>query len=394
MRLNTENVKSKILDIHDSKGQVVIKLMSIDIGIIGLPKSGRTTIFNALTKGEAATGRYSKEGSVPHIGTATVPEPRLTILSDMLHPKKVVFASATYIDIGASVKDIAQDKGIGGQLLTQLSNVDALLNVVRAFSNESIPHIEGSLDVGRDIANMNLELTFSDLALLERRLQKIAVSLKGAKPAERPGLLREQEIVMRIKTELEKDIPVRELDLTEEEEKVLSGYQLLSAKPLLIAVNIGEDQLPQTDSITTELDSHYSRQKCRVTAICGELEMELAQLDDSAAEELSNAYGIKESGASRIIQLSYELLGLISFFTTASSEVKAWSIQSGTDAVKAAGKIHSDMERGFIRAEVVSYNDLVKCGNFAEARKRGLLRLEGKNYKVQDGDIITFLFNV
>ncbi len=367
--------------------------MSIDIGIIGLAKSGRTAIFNALTGGEG-TGKYSQEGSAPHIGTAKVPEPRLAVLADMLHPKKVVPASATYIDVGASVKDMAKDKGIGGQLLTQLSNVEALINVVRAFSDESIPHVEGSLDVERDIANMNLELTFSDLALLERRLKRLEVSLKGAKPPERSVLLREQEIIEKIKAELEKDVPVRELVLTDEETKALSSYQLLSAKPLLVVVNIGEDQLPQAESLAAELDSRYSQQKCRVTSICGELEMELAQLDDNAAEELSAEYGIKESGADRIIKLSYELLGLISFFTTASSEVKAWSIQGNTEAVKAAGKIHSDMERGFIRAEVISYNDLVKCGSLAEARKRGLLRLEGKSYIVQDGDVITFLFNV
>ena len=367
--------------------------MSVDIGIIGLPQSGRTTIFSALTRSEG-TERYTKEGSTHHIGTAKVPEPRLTVLADMLHPQRVVPASATYIDIGASVKDMAQDKGIGGQLLTQLSNVDALINVVRAFSDDTIPHVEGSLDTERDITNMNLELTFSDLAILERRLKRLEVSLKGAKPPERSGLLREQEIIMRIKTELEKDVPVRELTLTDEETKALSSYQLLSAKPLLIVVNIGEDQLPQAESLATELESRYSRQKCRVTTICGELEMELAQLDDSAAEELRAEYGIKEPGGDRVIKLSYELLGLISFFTTASSEVKAWSIQSGTDAVKAAGKIHSDMERGFIRAEVVSYEDLVRCGSLAEARKKGVLRLEGKSYIVQDGDVITFLFNV
>ena len=368
--------------------------MSVDTGIIGLPKSGRTTIFNALTRGEADTGRYTKEGSVPHIGTAKIPESRLTVLTDMLHPKKVVPASATYIDIGASVKDMVQDKGIGGQLLAQLSNVDALINVVRAFRDESIPHVEGSLDVERDIANMNLELTFTDLALLERRLDRIELSLKGAKPPEHSGLLLEQEIITRIKTDLEKDVPVRELALTTEEAKALSGYQLLSVKPLLVVANIGEDQLAQAESLAAELNSRYSQQKCRITTICGELEMELAQLEDSAAKELRAEYGIKESGVDRIIKLSYELLGLISFFTTASSEVKAWSIQSGTEAVKAAGKIHSDMEKGFIRAEVINYDDLVKCGNLAEARKKGLLRLEGKNYIVQDGDVITFLFNV
>jgi GTP-binding protein YchF len=241
---------------------------------------------------------------------------------------------------------------------------------------------------------MNLELIFSDLALLERRLDRITTSLKGAKPPDRSVLLREQEIVMKIKAGLEKDTPVRELTLTDEEAKALSSYQLLSAKPLLIAVNIGEDQLAQAESLASELNSRYSQQKCRVITICGELEMELAQLDDKAAEELRAGYGIKESGVDHILKLSYELLGLISFFTIVSDEVKAWSIPRGTNAVKAAGKIHSDMERGFIRAEVIRYQDLVKCGSLAEARKKGLLRLEGKNYIVEDGDVITFLFNV
>ncbi len=368
--------------------------MSVDIGIIGLAKSGRTTIFNALTRSQADTRRYTQEGSAPHIGTAEVPESRLQVLADMLHPKRVVPASVTYVDIGASVKGLVQDKGIGGQLLAQLSNVDALINVVRAFSDESVPHVEGSLDIERDITNMDLELTFSDLALLERRLEKIEVSLKGAKQPERPGFLREQELLMKIKADLEKDVPIRELTLAPEESRTVANYQFLTAKPLLVVVNIGEDQIPQAESLAAELSSRYSRPKCRLITVCGELEMELAQLDDSAAEALGAEFGIKRSAVDRIIKLSYELLGLISFFTTASAEVKAWSIQSGTEAVQAAGKIHSDMERGFIRAEVISYDDLVKCGGLPEARKRGLLRLEGKNYTVQDGDVITFLFNV
>ncbi len=367
--------------------------MSVDTGIIGLAKSGRTTVFSALTRGEG-TERHTREGLATHIGIAKVPEPCLNVLADMLHPKKVVPASATYIDIGASVKGLVKDKGIGGELLNQLSNVDALINVVRAFSDESIPHVEGSLDIERDIANMNLELIFSDLALLERRLERIGVSLKGAKPPERPGLLREQELLVKIKAELEKDVPIREMALSADEERVITNFQFLTAKPLLVVVNIGEDQLPQAESLAKELNSHYSRPKCRLMTLCGKLEMELAQLDDSAADALRADFGITESGADRVIKLSYELLGLISFFTIASAEVRAWSIQSDTEAIKAAGKIHTDMERGFIRAEVISYNDLVKCGSLAEARKRGLLRLEGKNYIVQDGDVITFLFNV
>jgi len=370
-----------------------VKLMSVDIGIIGLPQSGRTTIFNALTKGEADTAYHAPEGLAPHIGIAKVPEPRLKVLADMLHPKKVVPTEVRYLDSGASVKDLVGDKGISGQLLNQLSSVDALINVVRAFTNESVPHIEGSLDVERDIATMELELSFSDLALMERRLGKIDESLKGAKQPERQGLLREQELLMKIKASLEKDVPIRELKLTADEAKAISGYQFLTAKPLLISVNIGEDQLPQTASIEEKLKAH-SRPKCGVISLCGELEMELAQLDESAAESFRAEFGITDSGLDRTIKLSYQLLGLISFFTTASDELKVWPVRSGTSAVRAAGKIHTDMEKGFIRAEVISYDDMMKCHNHAEARKKGLLRLEGKDYIVQDGDIITFLFNV
>jgi len=368
--------------------------MGVNIGIIGLAKSGRTTIFNALTKGKVDTKSYIQEGLAPHIGIARVPEPRLKTLADLLHPKRVVPAEATYIDIGASVRGLVREKPVSSQFLTQLSTVDALINVARAFSNESIPHIEGSIDVDRDIATMNLELTFSDLAIIERRLERIGISLKGAKPPERQSLLHEQEILTKIKADLEKDVPIRELKLTDDEARTINHYQFLTAKPLLIVANIGEEQLSQAGALEAELNSRYARPKCRVTTLCGELEMELAQLDNSAAEELRAEFGLKESGSNRIIKLSYELLGLISFFTIASGEVKAWSIQSGTNAHKAAGKIHSDMERGFIRAEVISYDDLVKCGSLAEARKKGLLRLEGKNYIVRDGDVITFLFNV
>jgi len=363
--------------------------MSVDIGIIGLAKSGKTTIFNALTRGKAST-----ENLTPNIGMAKVPEPRLKMLADVLHPKRVVSAEARYVDIGASVKGMAKEQTIGGELLNRLSSVDALINVVRAFTDERIPHVDGSLDVERDITTIDLELAFSDLALLERRLERINISLKGAKPLERQSFIHEQELLTRIKADLEKDIPIREQELSPDDARAIANYQFLSAKPLLIVVNIGEDQLAEAVSLEAELNSRYSRPKRRLITLCGKLEMELAQLDNSDAESFRTELGIKEPGLERTIRLSYELLGLITFFTMASDEVKAWSIQSGTNAVKAAGKIHSDMERGFIRAEVIGYNDLVKCGSLAEARKKGLLRLEGKNYIVQDGDVITFLFNV
>jgi len=368
--------------------------MSVDIGIIGLAKSGKTTVSNALTKGKADTGSYTTESVTPHIGITKVPEPRLKTLADMLQPKRVVPAEVRYIDIGASVKSLVKDKGIGGEMLNQLSNADALINVVRAFTDERIPHVEGSLDVERDIATMNLELVFSDLAIMERRLERIETSLKGAKAPERQAFLQEQETLMKFKADLEKDIPIRELKLTTSEAKTIANYQFLTAKPLLIVVNIGEDQLPEAESLEAELNSRYAQEKCRVITLCGKLEMELSQLENSEAEEFRTDFGLKESGLDRVIKLSYELLGLIAFFTTVSSEVKAWSIQNGTSALKAAGKIHTDIERGFIRAEVISYDDLVKCGNLSEARKKGLLRLEGKDYIVQDGDVITFLFNV
>ncbi|MFH1382379.1 MAG: redox-regulated ATPase YchF [Chloroflexota bacterium] len=365
--------------------------MSVNIGIIGLAQSGRTTVFNALTRG---TADPQKHGEGPRLGTAKVPEPRLQVLTDMLHPKKVTPASVTYLDVGASVKELVQQKETGGRLLAQLADMDALINVVRAFKDDSIPHIEGTLDVDRDITNMDLELAFSDIALLEKRLERINTAMKGAKPSERQTLVHEQELMAKIKGNLEKDVPVRELSLTAEEAKIMANYQFLTDKPVLVAVNIGEDQLPQAGTLEAELNARYAQPKRRILTLCGKVEMELAQLDENEAQVLRIDFGINESGADRIIKLSDELLGLISFFTIASGEVRAWSIQQGTDAVKAAGKIHSDMERGFIRAEVIGYDDLVKCGSIAEARKKGILRLEGKTYTVRDGDVITFLFNV
>ncbi|HEY95125.1 MAG TPA: redox-regulated ATPase YchF [Dehalococcoidia bacterium] len=364
----------------------------MEIGIIGLPASGRTTVFNALTGG--GSSGHATAGTSAHIGTAFVPEPRLEVLAGIFHPGKVTYPSVTYIDIGASLKNIAQDKGIGGKFLNELSQVDALINVVRAFKNDAVPHIEGSLDVERDIANMNLEIVFSDLIILERRLSKLEDSLKAAKQAEKVGIVREQEVIERIKIDLEKDIPVREMNLADEVQRMLSGYQLLSAKPLVIVINIGEEQLPEVNKLINEWNTRFKGEKRAVTAICGELEMELTQLDEEAAEEFRDEYGLSESSIDEILKLSYDLLGLISFFTANSNELRAWSVIDGTEAQKAAGKVHSDMEKGFIRAEVTPFEDLVKCGGFSEAKKHGVLRLEGKTYPVRDGDVITFLFNV
>ncbi len=366
--------------------------MSIDIGIIGLPQSGRTTLFNALTRSQVESRISTAGKEAVHIGMAQIPEPRLQQLAEIIQPKKIVPASIRYVEITTSVKDLAS--GIGGPLLNQLASVDALVNVVRGFQDDTIPHISGSLDMDRDIADMGLELVFSDLVLLERRIRRIEDSMKGAKTAERAIFNRELELVSRIRASLEKDIPVREMEFTPEEIKIISGFQLLSAKPLLIVCNIGENQIAGSQAIENTMNSRWGRQKRGVVALCVQLESELTQLPDDEVQELRSEYGMKESGIHGVIKESYGLIGLITFFTIASGEVRAWPITSGTEAVKAAGKIHSDMERGFIRAEVISHTDLINCKSIVEAKKRGILRLEGHSYVVQDGDVITFLFNV
>ncbi|MDD4860221.1 MAG: redox-regulated ATPase YchF [Dehalococcoidales bacterium] len=367
--------------------------MNIEIGILGLPLSGKTTVFNALTSGKADTTSRSPEAKA-HIGVAKVPDPRIKVLSDLFKSAKQVPVEIGYIDIGAQVKTPAKEKGIAGELLNQLSKTDALINVVRAFKEESVPHPTGSIDVKRDIAAMNLELAFSDIAIIERRLERIESSMKGAKAADRQTALREQELLLKIKAELEKEIPIREMGLEAGEMKALSNYQFLTAKPLLIVVNISEDQLPQAGAMEAELNKEYARPRCGVITLCGKLEMELAQMNDADRAAFRADFGIKESALERTIKLSYELLGLITFLTTGPDETRAWTVPFGTPAPKAAGKIHSDLERGFIRAEVISYEDMVKCGTMAEAKKKGLLRLEGKEYVIKEGDIVTFLFNV
>ena len=365
--------------------------MDMKIAITGLPKSGKTTIFNALTKGKVEVTAYSSS-LTPNVGITKVSDSRLEVLQNMFQPKKTVPAEVTYVDIAGFSKSSHRGGGIEGESLNYLTTADALLQVVRAFEDENLPHPEGSIDPQRDIANLDLELAFSDLTIIERRLIKLEEALKGAKASEHEAYLKEQHLLQKIKSGLEKDLPIRQQDITKEELKALSNYQFLTVKPMMVVLNIGEEQIPQATLLENKLDSVYPQ--FAIVALCGKLEMELAQLNDAEAAEFRESMGLTTSAVDRIIDLSYHLLEFISFFTTASAELKAWTIPGGTLAVKAAGKIHSDMERGFIRAEVISYNDLQKCGSLAEARKRGMLRIEGKNYVVKDGDIVTFLFNV
>jgi GTP-binding protein YchF len=368
--------------------------MSINTGIVGLAQSGKTTLFNALTGGKAETAGHAPEGISPHIGVAKVPEPRLRILGDLLHPLKLVPVEARYTDVGASVKTLAQDKGLGGRLLNQISSVDTLICVIRAFPDNSLPHHQGSFDVIKDIETLNLELVFSDLTIMDRRLDKLETSLKGARSGERAAFLQEKEVLLKLKTGLENERPLREIPLGPQEAKFIVNYQFLTAKPLLIVVNIGEEQLDKAAKLEEEYNKQLSRPGCRAVVLCCKLEMELAQMEEKDAEIFRQDYGLTESGLEHTIRASYELSDLVTFFTIVSGEVRAWAIKRGTTAVKAAGKIHGDMEKGFIRAESIAFNDLVGCGSIAEARKKGVLRLEGKDYVVKDGDVITILFNV
>ncbi|MCL2679656.1 MAG: redox-regulated ATPase YchF [Dehalococcoidia bacterium] len=366
--------------------------MALGIGIIGLSGSGRTSIFNALTGNTAQTGGFGG-ASAANVGMAMVPDARLDAFTELFNPKKTTFAEIQYLDIGASVKTLAKGGG-AGELLTKLVGVDSLLNVVRAFEDPSIPHPSGSIDVARDISEMNLELIFSDMAIIEKRFNRIASSIRGAKPEEKPRLLTEQELLHRLRDNLEKDVPIREQGLNEDEQKIIVGYQFLSAKPLITVVNIGEADLPRSKQLEDEYNQQFGRPNHRLIALCGKLEMDISGLDEASVGDFLKEYGLAQTGLERVIQTSYELLGLISFLTVGPDEVRAWPVAKGSPAQKAAGKIHSDIERGFIRAEVIGYKELLEVKTMAEAKKRGLLRLEGKTYTVQDGDVINFLFNV
>jgi len=282
----------------------------MEIGIVGLPKSGKTTVFNALTRGEAETGAYSSSAVEPNIGVVKVPDLGLDKLTELLKPKRTVPAEVTYIDIAVPAQGFGKGAGPGGQFLSHLSNVDALAHVVRTFEDERVPHIEGSVDPERDISAMNLELAFSDLGIIDRRLERLKDSLKGAKQQEKDMLLKEQDLLTRLKTSLEDDTPVREQELSEQEHKELDNFQFLTAKPMLLLLNIGEDQIPEAGRLEDRFGSRYRGANCDVAALCGQVEMELTQLSDDEAREFRDSMRLGESGLDRAIRLSYGLLGL------------------------------------------------------------------------------------
>ncbi len=363
----------------------------MQIGIIGLPNASKTTIFNALTRGQIETAAFSSGKLEVHTAMVDVPDARIDTLSKMFKPKKTTYAQVQYNDIAGLARGIGEKGGLDGGLLNHIVQNDALLHVVRAFEDENVPHIEETIDPQRDLEILDTELILSDLAMVERRLDRIHAQLtkRGGTPAERDAMLKEQTLLQRFKPQLEDGRPLRDLALSDDDLKIMRNLALVTAKPQLVVLNTGDRAIADAREIVT-----YDHQKTVLVALQGKLEMEIAQMTPADAREFLQEYGIAEPSLARVIRLSYQLLGLHSFLTAGEDEVRAWTIPVGATAVDAAGAIHTDLARGFIRAETIAYADLIACGDFAEARKRGVLRLEGKEYIVQDGDILSIRFNV
>ncbi len=362
----------------------------MDLGIIGLERSGKTTVLNAVTRGHASAASYG--AMEPTVGVVKIPDERLDRLCDVLHPRKVTHAEARYLDFpgGLSVRG----EGPEATYLAALAQCDALVHVVRAFQNEAVPHPENSVDAHRDIASVNLELAFADTAMLQRRYDRLEIAVRSARAGEREAGERELALVKRLRDALEREEPLRTQGLSADERRLTSGYQLLTDKPLLIVVDIDEGSIESAAEIEAEFAARWSGPGVEVTSLCGKLEQELTELSDEEAADFRRELGLKEGGLERMLRLSQHVLGLITFFTVNEADGHAWAVPKGATALEAAGKVHTDMARGFIRVEVIDWERLAESGSLAEARKRGILRTEGKQYVVQDGELLHILFNV
>ncbi len=363
------------------------------LGIVGLPNVGKSTLFNSLTKAGAESANYPFCTIDPNIGIVPVPDSRLDVLAKMHNSAKVVPAVIEFVDIAGLVKGASKGEGLGNQFLSNIREVDAIIHVVRCFEDSNIVHVDGSIDPLRDIETINLELLFSDLEILERRYAKLVKSVKGDKT-----FTKEKDLVENLKKHLEDGKMAKSYETADDDEKaLLESFNLLTGKPVIYAANVSEDELAEDAAGNSYVNSvkEYARNEgSEVFVICAQIEQEIAELDDEERKMFLDDLGIKESGLEKMIRASYSLLGLISYITSGEMETKAWTIKKGTKAPQAAGKIHSDFERGFIRAEVVSYNNLVEQGSMNSAKEKGLVRSEGKEYIVQDGDVILFRFNV
>ena len=363
------------------------------LGIVGLPNVGKSTLFNSLTKAGAEAANYPFCTIDPNVGIVAVPDDRIKRLGELYHTKKVTPAVIEFVDIAGLVKGASKGEGLGNQFLANIREVDAIVHVVRCFEDDNVVHVDGSVDPVRDIETINLELIFADLEVLERRISKVARTAKMDKEAGR-----EMALLKRVKEHLEDGKTASTLELTgEEEEKWFAGYNLLTAKPVIYAANVSEDDLAD-DGASNEgvaaVREYAAKTGSEVFVICAKIESEIAELDDEEKAMFLEDLGISESGLDKLISASYRTLGLMSFLTAGEDECRAWTIKIGTKAPQAAGKIHSDFERGFIKAEVVNYEVLLREGSLAAAREKGLVGMEGKEYVVKDGDVILFRFNV
>lgn len=366
--------------------------MSLTAGIVGLPNVGKSTLFNAITKQEILAANYPFATIEPNVGTVIVPDKRVEVLEKMYMPNKTIPTTFEFTDIAGLVKGASTGEGLGNKFLSHIREVDAIVEVVRCFEDKNIIHVDGNVDPIRDIEVINLELIFSDLEIIDNRINKIA---KKAQTSKNKDDLIEYNLLLRIKENLEKNIPARKLDFSEEELKILSSFRLITAKPIIYVANVDEDTIMAGENeYVKEVREYAKKENTEVVMICAKIESELAELELEEKTAFLKELGIEESGLASLIKSTYSLLGLATYFTVGPDEVRAWTFKKGMKAPACAGLIHTDFEKGFIRAEVMSYQDLIDCGNELKVKESGKMRLEGKDYLMQDGDICHFRFNV
>ena len=368
------------------KGCFLMKL-----GIVGLPNVGKSTLFNAITKAKAESANYPFCTIEPNVGIVPVPDERLTELDKLYHSNKIVPTAIEFYDIAGLVRGASKGEGLGNKFLSHIREVVAIVHVVRCFEDENITHVDGTVHPERDIETINTELIISDLEMIERKIDKTRKLLKSDKT-----LQNELDFLLKVQDVLNQGQPARTIETNESEEKILRDTNLLSSKPIIYIANVSEDDLMDLESnpYVKIVEEIAKKEHAEVVSICAKIESEIAELDDEEKNQFLQELGLTESGLDKLIKVSYHLLGLISFLTAGKPEIRAWTIKQGTKAVKAAGKIHSDIERGFIRAEIIHYDDLMRCKSLQAAKEHGLIRLEGKDYEMKDGDVVHFRFNV